>query len=166
MVIGSRVGRLAPAGEGRRAWKAVAEACPASRRGGRVVYCGGLENRFGLTTDGGSNPSLSARLGWDRRRYAGAWIEKQSVIVSDLVKIGIWAAVVGTLFVVLWRKGYVRQLTDYVQQTREELRKCTWPTWDELKGSTVIAAISIVLLGGYTVLVDQLLIQVFLILKL
>jgi hypothetical protein len=29
-------------------------------RGGRVVYCGGLENRFPLTRDGGSNPSLSA----------------------------------------------------------------------------------------------------------
>jgi hypothetical protein len=27
-----------------------------------VVYCGGLENRFGLTADGGSNPSLSASL--------------------------------------------------------------------------------------------------------
>jgi hypothetical protein len=26
-----------------------------------VVYRGGLENRFGLTPDGGSNPSLSAR---------------------------------------------------------------------------------------------------------
>ena len=33
-----------------------------SRRGGRVVYCGGLENRFGFTADGGSNPSLSANL--------------------------------------------------------------------------------------------------------
>jgi hypothetical protein len=33
-----------------------------SWRGGRVVYCGGLENRFGLTADGGSNPSLSAIL--------------------------------------------------------------------------------------------------------
>ncbi len=32
------------------------------RRGGRVVYCGGLENRFGFTADGGSNPSLSAKL--------------------------------------------------------------------------------------------------------
>src|SRR5438132_6794498 len=30
-------------------------------RGGRVGYCGGLENRFGFTADGGSNPSLSAR---------------------------------------------------------------------------------------------------------
>ncbi len=50
----------------------------------------------------------------------------------------IWGAVVGTIFVVLWRKGYLLQLTNYVQQTREELRKCTWPTWDELKGSTVV----------------------------
>ena len=25
-----------------------------------MVYCGGLENRFGFTADGGSNPSLSA----------------------------------------------------------------------------------------------------------
>jgi hypothetical protein len=32
------------------------------RRGGRVVYRGGLENRFGLTANGGSNPSLSASL--------------------------------------------------------------------------------------------------------
>ena len=32
----------------------------ANWRGGRVVYCGGLENRFGFTADGGSNPSLSA----------------------------------------------------------------------------------------------------------
>ena len=53
--------------------------------------------------------------------------------MKDLVVIGIWAAVIGTIFVVLWRKGVLRQMTDYVQQTREELRKCTWPTWDELK---------------------------------
>ena len=32
------------------------------RRGGRVVYRGGLENRFGLTANGGSNPSLSANI--------------------------------------------------------------------------------------------------------
>jgi hypothetical protein len=31
-----------------------------TRRGGRVVYCGGLENRCGRKVTGGSNPSLSA----------------------------------------------------------------------------------------------------------
>ena len=31
-------------------------------RGGRAVECGGLENRFTLTGNGGSNPSLSADI--------------------------------------------------------------------------------------------------------
>jgi len=86
--------------------------------------------------------------------------------VKDLVKIGIWGAVIGIAFVVLWRKGYLRQVTDYVQQTREELRKCTWPTWTELKGSTVVVTISVVLLGGFTVAVDQILFRLFLFFKL
>jgi preprotein translocase subunit SecE len=116
-----------------------------------VVYRGGLENRFGLTADGGSNPSLSARL---------------DAFVTDLIKIGIWGAVIGTIFVVLWRKGYLLQLTNYVQQTREELRKCTWPTWDELKGSTVVVTISILILGGFVVLVDQVFFRLFMFFKL
>ena len=116
-----------------------------------MVYRGGLENRFGLTADGGSNPSLSAKL---------------NIIVNDLVKIGIWAAVVGITFVILWRKGYLLQITDYVKQTREELRKCTWPTWDELKGSTVVVTISIIILGGFVVLVDQVFFRLFMFFKL
>ena len=36
----------------------------------------------------------------------------------------------------------------------EELKKCTWPTWDELTGSTVVVIISVALLGGFTVIVD------------
>ena len=53
-----------------------------------------------------------------------------------------------------------------MQQTREELRKCTWPTWDELKGSTVVITISIVLLGGFIVLVDQVFFRLFMFFKL
>jgi preprotein translocase subunit SecE len=86
--------------------------------------------------------------------------------VNDLVKIGIWGAVAGVIFVVLWRKGYVLQLTNYVQQTREELRKCTWPTWGELKGSTIVITISIVVLGGFVVLVDQVFFRLFMFFKL
>ena len=74
--------------------------------------------------------------------------------MSDLVKIGIWVAVVGILFGFLWRKGYLARFTGYVQQTREELRKCTWPTWNELKGSTLVVVVSIVILGTFTVVVD------------
>jgi len=74
--------------------------------------------------------------------------------VSDLTKILIWFVIVGVLFAIAWRKGYLLQISNYVQQTREELRKCTWPTWEELKGSTVVIAISIVLLGGFTYAAD------------
>ena len=81
--------------------------------------------------------------------------------MSDLAKIGIWAEVIGAIFVVLWQKGYVRKLTDYWNQTWEELKKCSWPTWDELKGSTVIVVISVVILGVFTVGVDFVFVQVF-----
>ena len=61
----------------------------------------------------------------------------------------------GAAFVLAWYKGYIAQLSEYVRQTREELRKCTWPTWDELKGSTLVVSIAIVLLGVFTFAVDQ-----------
>jgi preprotein translocase subunit SecE len=74
--------------------------------------------------------------------------------VSNLTEILIWAAVIGLIFAFLWWKGYVLRLSNYVQQTREELHKCTWPTWDELKGSTVVVTVSLLLLGGFIVLAD------------
>jgi preprotein translocase subunit SecE len=74
--------------------------------------------------------------------------------MQDTIWIFVWVVIVGGVFLWLWRKGQLARLTTYVQQTREELRKCTWPTWEELKGSTVVVGISIVLLGAFTVLVD------------
>ncbi|HEY4953130.1 MAG TPA: preprotein translocase subunit SecE [Verrucomicrobiae bacterium] len=65
-----------------------------------------------------------------------------------------WVVVVGALFAYLWWQGQIRRLALYVQETREELKKCSWPTWQELKGSTVLIAISIGLLGAFTVVVD------------
>ena len=73
---------------------------------------------------------------------------------NDLVKIFIWVAVVGVIFAVLWRKGYLDSFANYVRSTREELKRCTWPTLKELQGSTVVIFVSIVLLGGFTVGVD------------
>ena len=83
-----------------------------------------------------------------------------------MIALLIWAVIIGTAFAFCWRKGYLLQFTDYVRQTREELRKCTWPTWDELKGQTVVIAISIVLLGGFIVLVDQVFFRLFMFFKL
>jgi preprotein translocase subunit SecE len=74
--------------------------------------------------------------------------------MKEYLPLLIWVAVIGAVFIYLWRKNHLKRLTVYVQETREELRKCTWPTWDELKGSTVVVMISIILLGGFTVGVD------------
>ena len=70
--------------------------------------------------------------------------------MNETTKILIWVAVIGAVFGFLWW-----------QQTREELKKCTWPTWDELKGSTVVVMISIALLGGFTFVMDQILFFLF-----
>jgi preprotein translocase subunit SecE len=105
-----------------------------------VVYCGGLENRFGLTANGGSNPSLSAIF-----------------FVNNWIHIAIWAVVIGAAFGYLWWQGQVQRLAAYVAETREELKKCSWPSWEELKGSTALIIIMVGLLGGYIFVVDYVL---------
>ncbi len=74
--------------------------------------------------------------------------------MSSLTKLLIWVAIIGAIFAFAWWKGYVAQIRDYYQATVEELKKCSWPSWDELKGSTVIVGISILLMGIYTFVAD------------
>jgi preprotein translocase subunit SecE len=71
-----------------------------------------------------------------------------------LVGIGVIALVV---FTILLRQGAFLRLSGYWNETVEELKKCTWPSWEELNGSTVVVIVSVALLGGFTVAVDFLL---------
>ncbi|MGA2175527.1 MAG: preprotein translocase subunit SecE [Verrucomicrobiota bacterium] len=66
--------------------------------------------------------------------------------------IGIVIAM--TVFTLLWRQGAFLRLSGYFRETQDELKKCTWPTWDELTGSTAVVMVSVALLGGFTVAVD------------
>jgi preprotein translocase SecE subunit len=75
-------------------------------------------------------------------------------VKNNYIPIIIWAVVIGATFAVLWRKGYLLRLSNYVAETREELKKCTWPSIEELKGSTVVIFVSIALLGIFTVGID------------
>jgi preprotein translocase subunit SecE len=65
--------------------------------------------------------------------------------------------VVAAVFGFLWYQGYLVKIRTYVAETQEELRKCTWPSWDELKGSTVLVMVTMALLGAFTIGVDFLL---------
>jgi preprotein translocase subunit SecE len=81
--------------------------------------------------------------------------------VSNWTTIVIWAVVVGAVFSYLWYQGQIRQLAAYLQETRAELDKCSWPSWAELKGSTVLIIISILLMGLFTEVVDRVLYFIF-----
>jgi preprotein translocase subunit SecE len=63
-------------------------------------------------------------------------------------------AVVLVAFTILWRQGAFLRLSAYWDETMDELKKCTWPTWDELSGSTVVVIVSVAMLGAFTVGVD------------
>ncbi len=102
-----------------------------------MVECGGLENRFSGNRNGGSNPSPSARR-----------------IFSVSTFQIILAAFAAGIFFYAWRKGQLLRLANYVSGTKVELRKCTWPTRDELRGSTVVVMVAIAMIGLYTVVVD------------
>jgi preprotein translocase subunit SecE len=77
--------------------------------------------------------------------------------VNNWISISIWAVVIGGLFLFLWKRGQVRALSAYVQETREELKKCAWPTWLELRGSTILIIFTVALLGLFVVIVDAIL---------
>ena len=66
----------------------------------------------------------------------------------------ITVLVVLAIFGVLWYQGYLIKIRNYVAETQEELKKCTWPSWDELKGSTLLVMVTMALLGVFTIAVD------------
>jgi preprotein translocase SecE subunit len=88
---------------------------------------------------------------WEKQgRKEYAIIEKNVKLLLPLILAG--AAFVA--FVLLWRKGAFLKFSAYVDGTKEELQKCTWPTWAELWDSTKLVMFAIALLGAFTVLAD------------
>jgi preprotein translocase subunit SecE len=70
------------------------------------------------------------------------------------IQLLVWAAAIGGLFAFLWKQGHLVRLSTYVGETRDELRKCSWPSKDELWQSTLMVAVVIFGLGLFTVVVD------------
>ncbi len=73
---------------------------------------------------------------------------------KELISLAIWTVVIGGLFAFAWWKGWIKKIAIYTAETREELRKCTWPSMTELKGSTVVIIIASMILGLMTVAAD------------
>jgi len=81
--------------------------------------------------------------------------------VNNWTHITIWAVVIGAVFLYLWWQGQIQRLAAYVQETREELKKCSWPSQEELKGSTLLIIVTVAMLGLFVVVVDRVLFAIF-----
>ena len=77
--------------------------------------------------------------------------------LGDYLGLIIWAAIILAVFGFLWSKGYLVKIRNYFAETQEELKKCSWPSREELRGSTVVILVTTALLGLFTVGVDWLL---------
>ena len=62
-----------------------------------------------------------------------------------IVKIVVWAIVVGIVVYLLVK--YRDTLRTFLDEVATELKKSAWPTRQELRESTIVVGISIVLLG-------------------
>jgi preprotein translocase subunit SecE len=72
----------------------------------------------------------------------------------NLIIQSVALVVVTVIVVLLVRAGYFLKISGYWSEMMEEMRKCTWPTWDELLGSTVLVMVAVGMIGGFTVAVD------------
>ncbi len=53
-----------------------------------------------------------------------------------------------------------RSIRVFVRETWDELLKCAWPTWGELRDSTVIVVVAVAIMGLFTSISDFSLTQV------
>jgi hypothetical protein len=54
----------------------------------------------------------------------------------------VWVVVIGALFAFMWSKGYLVKIRNFVEETVEELKKCTWPSVDEYGDDSVSVLLS------------------------
>ena len=43
----------------------------------------------------------------------------------------------------------MRKIQQYIKESIQELKQVTWPTWEELKGSTLVVILFSVIMGLY-----------------
>src|ERR1043165_737126 len=57
--------------------------------------------------------------------------------------------------------GTIGRFLQFLRDVRNELRKVTWPTWDELKKATTVIVIFVAILGIMIGLMDTLFQEIF-----
>jgi len=55
------------------------------------------------------------------------------------------------------RSNPLTRLSSFLQDVQAELYKCNWPTWAELRQSTVVVVVSFLILGAFIWVSDEVL---------
>ena len=71
--------------------------------------------------------------------------------INFYIKLLVVSLLVLGAFGLAWRSGWIGRLAAYFGETREELKKCNWPTRDELVQSTLLVLVVVGILGAFTV---------------
>ena len=58
-------------------------------------------------------------------------------------------------------RSWLGRVVDFLRDVQGEIRKVTWPTWEELKKATTVIVIFVILLGLVIGLMDSILQFVF-----
>ena len=75
------------------------------------------------------------------------------------LELAIGSAVGGVIAVALlvWRQplvAFAQRSTFYVRNVRAEMRKVSWPSWDDLRKSTVVIIIIVFIVGAIIGIMD------------
>ena len=68
-------------------------------------------------------------------------------------------ALVAGVAALVWRQpilAFSLRSTEYLGKVREEVRKVSWPTWDDLRKSTLVIIVIVVIVGAIIGLMDLL----------
>ena len=80
---------------------------------------------------------------------------------NNWIHFTVWAVILIAVFGYLWWQGQIKRLAVFTQETREELKKCSWPSWVELRGSTFLIIVSVLMLGAFIFVINEILQYVF-----
>jgi preprotein translocase subunit SecE len=77
--------------------------------------------------------------------------------VNLALAIAAGVALVAAVAVVRWRQpaaAAMGRTVRYIEEVRAEVRKVTWPSWEELRKSTVVIIIFVIVVGLIIALMD------------
>ncbi|NIM47905.1 MAG: preprotein translocase subunit SecE [Gemmatimonadales bacterium] len=64
--------------------------------------------------------------------------------------IGAGVAVAAVAVLVIWRQpvfAFTQRSVGFIREVRGEVRKVAWPSWDDLRRSTVVITIIVIIIG-------------------